>query len=88
MPDRSVVRRSDPHISYETYLYLVAEVRRLEHELRLANAAADEWYLRATYTDEERAEMYRRASFGLDENGQWLWPDGVKTNQHGSTTAP
>lgn len=69
----------DPHISYATFLFLRAEVDRLGRELRIAQSDADHWYLRATYTPEDLAEMRRRASLGLDENGAWLWPDSLTT---------
>lgn len=48
-----------------------ARIRVLEHEV-------NHWYLRATYTSDELAEMRRRASLGLDDQGRWLWPDGEK----------
>ena len=68
------VEHRHPHISYPTYLFLVSEVERLKRELARAEHSADHWYMKANYTDEEIAEMRRRASLGLDENGEWLWP--------------
>lgn len=56
-------------------------IERLSSELHAMTVDRDRWYLRATYTDEERAEMYHRASQGLDENGAWLWPDSVRTTK-------
>lgn len=56
-------------------------IERLTRALAIAEASADHWYLKANYTDEELAEMHRRASLGLDENGAWLWPDSVRTTK-------
>jgi hypothetical protein len=82
------VEARHPHISYPTYLFLVSEVQRLERALAIAEASADHWYLRANYTREELAEMYRRASLGLDENGAWLWPDNLRTTASGQMIDP
>lgn len=56
-------------------------VERLEQELHSMTVDRDRWYLKANYTPEEIAEMYHRASQGLDENGAWLWPDSVRTTR-------
>ncbi|WP_449408378.1 hypothetical protein [Microbacterium maritypicum] len=58
-----------------------SEIERLTRELAAMTADRDYWYTKATYTPEEIAEMYRRASMGLDENGAWLWPDSVRTTR-------
>ena len=61
-------------VSPETYLYLVAEVERLRDEVYRLTVDRDHWYMRANYTREQVDEFYRRASMGIDENGEWQWP--------------
>lgn len=58
-----------------------AEIQRLRYELHAVTVDRDHWYMKANYTPEEIAEMYHRASQGLDENGAWLWPDSVRTTK-------
>lgn len=65
----------DQHISPETYLYLRREVDRLARELARVTVDRDHWYAAANYTPEELAEMRRRASLGIDENGVFQWPE-------------
>lgn len=75
------VDQRDPHISYATFLFMRSEIERLTNELHAVTVDRDHWYMKANYTPEEVAEMYHRASFGLDENGAWLWPDNVRTTK-------
>lgn len=77
-----------PHISHESFLFMRSEIERLTRALAIAEASADHWYMKANYTDEERAEMYRRASLGLDENGAWQWPDNLRTTASGREIEP
>lgn len=70
-----------PPISHETFLFMRSEISRLERELRAVTGDRDHWYMKANYTPEEIAEMYHRASQGLDEDGAWLWPDSVRTTR-------
>lgn len=70
-----------PPISHETFLFMRSEIARLERELYAVRVDRDHWYMKANYTPEEIAEMYHRASQGLDENGAWLWPDSVRTTR-------
>lgn len=74
-------RERPAHVSPEAYLWLVGERERLLAEVHRLTVDRDHWYLKANYTDEARAEMYHRASQGLDENGAWLWPDSVRTTK-------
>lgn len=68
-----------PHISPETYAYLMAERERLLGEVHRLTVDRDHWYMVANYSPDEIALMRERASKGIDENGAWLWPDGVRT---------
>ncbi|KKX96702.1 hypothetical protein [Microbacterium sp. Ag1] len=77
-----------PNISPASFLFMRAEIERLKRELAAAERELfavrvdrDHWYMRANYTPEQIAEMYHRASQGLDENGAWLWPDSVRTTR-------
>lgn len=70
-----------PPISHETFLFMREEIARLKRELSAVTADRDHWYMKANYTPEQIAEMYHRASQGLDENGAWLWPDSVRTTR-------
>jgi hypothetical protein len=75
------ITRTHPHVSYATWLFMRDRIDFLEAEVYRLTVDRDEWYARANYTDEERREMYMRASQGRDEQtGEWLWPDSVKTN--------
>lgn len=78
----------DQHISIETYLFLRAEVERLRSEAAWWRHHCNTWYLRANYSREELDEMYLRSSKGQDKDGNWLWPDNMKTNIHGQTIEP
>lgn len=69
------------HVSWVTYEYLLAERERLLNEVHRLTVDRDHWYMAANYTDDEIAEMYHRATKGLDENGAWLWPDSVRTTR-------
>lgn len=68
-------------MSHETFLFMRAEIARLEREVYRLTVDRDHWYAKATYSEEELAEMYHRATKGLDENGAWLWPDSVRTTK-------
>lgn len=74
-------RERPAHVSPETYLWLMDERERLLRDLHAVTVDRDHWYAVANFTEEERAEMYHRASQGLDENGAWLWPDSVRTTK-------
>ncbi|GAA3948818.1 hypothetical protein [Microbacterium soli] len=67
------------HISYETWLFMRRRIEQLEAEVYRLTVDRDHWYAAANYTPEELHEMHMRASQGRDENGAWLWPDGVRT---------
>lgn len=67
-----------PHVSHETYLFMRAEIERLSAELRWMTGDRDHWYMKANYSPEEIAEFRRRLSMGLDDEGNWLWPDRMR----------
>ena len=75
---------SEPHISYATWHFMRKRIAELEAEVYRLTVDRDHWYAAANYTPEELHEQFMRASKGLDENGAWLWPDGVKTSRTGS----
>ena len=79
--NRGMRRERPGHVSPETYLFLLAERDRLAAEVHRLTVDRDHWYMAANYTPDELAEMYHRASKGLDENGAWLWPDSVRTTK-------
>lgn len=68
---------ADPHISYATWHYMRHRIEQLESELYRANLAADYWYAAANHTPEELREQYLARSKGLDENGDWIWPNSM-----------
>lgn len=73
--------RTYPHVSYASWLFMRDRIAYLEAEVHRLTVDRDEWYARANFTDEERQEMYMRASQGRDEQtGEWLWPDSVTTS--------
>lgn len=74
-------RERPGHISPETYLYLVAEVERLRSEVHRLTVDRDHWYMAANYTPDEIAEFRHRATKGLDENGEWQWPDSLNATK-------
>ncbi|MFE6733414.1 hypothetical protein [Microbacterium sp. NPDC057650] len=61
------------------FAFALREIERLRDELYRVTVDRDHWYAAANYTPEELHEMHMRASQGRDENGAWLWPDGLRT---------
>lgn len=57
---------------------LIEQLRERDERIRVLEHEVNHWYLRAHYTPDELAEMNRRASLGLDDQGRWLWPDGER----------
>lgn len=57
---------------------LLSQLRERDERIRVLEHEVNHWYARATYTPDELAEQYRRASMGLDDQGRWLWPDEVR----------
>lgn len=74
---RAEVRR----LRAETYRDALEEIDRLRAEVYRLGIDRDHWYAAANYTPEEIHEQFMRASKGLDENGAWLWPDGLRTTK-------
>ncbi|MGX1931709.1 hypothetical protein [Microbacterium resistens] len=77
----TAVPEDECHVSIPAAMWMRREIRRLLNEVHRLTVERDHWYLRAMYTPDEIAEMRRRATLGLDENGQWLWPDGERTGR-------
>lgn len=72
---------TEPHISYATWHFMRQRIADLEAEVYRLTVDRDHWYAAANYTPDELHEQFMRASKGLDENGAWLWPDGLRTTK-------
>lgn len=53
---------------------LTTENAQLERDVAHWQQQTNHWYMRAHYSREEIAEFRRRASMGIDENGEWILP--------------
>lgn len=69
----------DPPVSREVVHFMRHRIAQLEAEVHRLTVDRDHWYAAANYSPEELREQFMRASQGRDENGAWLWPDGVRT---------
>lgn len=65
---------------------LTAENEQLERDVAYWQQQTNHWYMRANYSPAEIAEFRRRASMGIDENGEWILPGARPGSEQTSDT--